>query len=144
MTTNKIILNNALLIYILIVVFFLFMKFFGLDEVSELRYLNFLFVFYGVNRAIEMNIKSKNTSNYFDDLFVGFAASALAVAFTIIGLIVHVKFIDQSFIDVLENSNFWGQNLSLVKVVFALAIEGIASSLMCSFILMQYLSLIHI
>ncbi len=138
MDTNKIILKNGLLIYSCIVVFFLLMKILGLDNVSELRFLNFLFVFWGVNRAIKQNIDFNDQDSYFNNFYVGFGSSVIGIALTIIGLIVFVGFIDPSFIIVLENSSLWGKKLSLEMVVFALTIEGIASSVMCSFILMQY------
>lgn len=138
MSTNKIIFKNALLIYGLIVVYFLIMKLFGLDNVSELRFLNFLFVFWGVNRAIKTNIELNKEHSYFSNFYAGFGASVIGVGLTIVGLIIYVGFIDPNFITVLENSSFWGKELSLQMVVFALAIEGIASSVMCSFIIMQY------
>ena len=62
----------------------------------------------------------------------------LLSVYLLLGLIIYVDFINPSFMTVLENSAFWGQNLNLGLVVFALAIEGIASSVICSFILMQY------
>ncbi|WP_348726208.1 hypothetical protein [Tenacibaculum sp. 190524A05c] len=114
------------------------MKILGLDNVSELRFLNFLFVFWGVNRAIKMNINLNQEQSYFSNFYAGFGAAVIGVGLTIIGLIIYVGFIDSSFISVLENSSFWGKDLSLQMVVFALAIEGIASSVMCSFIIMQY------
>ncbi|SNR15246.1 hypothetical protein [Tenacibaculum jejuense] len=138
MDTNKIILKNGFLIYSCIVIFFLLMKILGLDNVSELRFLNFLFVFWGVNRAIKQNINLNAQDSYFNNFYVGFGSSVIGIALTIIGLIVYVGFIEPSFITVLENSSLWGKKLSLEMVVFALTIEGIASSVMCSFILMQY------
>ena len=56
----------------------------------------------------------------------------------IIGLITYVSLIDPGFISVLEKSFLWGSNLTLPLIIFAIAIEGIASSVICSFILMQY------
>lgn len=136
--TNKIIINNSLLIYSSVVAFFLLMKLLGLDNISELRFLNFFFVLFGVNRAIKTNIELNNENSYIHNLAIGFATSAIGVALTILGLIIYVNFMDSNFMIVLENSHFWGKNLNLFMVVFALTIEGIASSLICSFILMQY------
>ncbi len=138
MSSTKIIINNALLIFAGIVGFFLLMKILGLDEVSELRFLNFAFVLWGINNAIKTNITANRESLYFNNFSVGIGTSIVAVGFTIIGLIFYVDFINPSLINILEDSAFWGQNLSLGLIVFALAIEGIASSVICSFILMQY------
>ncbi|WP_428742939.1 hypothetical protein [Tenacibaculum sp.] len=138
MSSNKIIINNALLIYAGIVGFFLIMKIFGLEDVAELRFLNFIFVLYGINRAIKTNIKKNHESLYFNNFSIGIATSAIGVGITILSLIFYVDVIDSGFIKILEKSSFWGQNLSLPLVVFALIIEGIASSVICSFVLMQY------
>ncbi|MBA6155552.1 hypothetical protein H3Z83_03320 [Tenacibaculum sp. S7007] len=138
MTSTKIIVNNALLIFGGIVAFFFLMKILGLENVSELRFLNFAFVLWGINRAIKTNMDRNQESQYFTNFSIGAATSIAAVALTIIGLIIYVDFINPGFMTVLEDSSFWGQNLSLGLVIFAFAIEGIASSVICSFILMQY------
>ena len=138
MSTTKIIIKNALLIFIGIVGFFLLMKLIGLDSTSELRLLNFVFVFWGINNAIKANINKNKDTSYISNLTVGVGTSVIAVALTIIGLMLYVGVLDSNFISVLENSSFWGRNLNLTLIIFALAIEGVASSVICSFILMQY------
>ncbi|MGG8495621.1 hypothetical protein ACQY1Q_04335 [Tenacibaculum sp. TC6] len=138
MSKSKIILNNALLIFAGIAGYFLLMKILGLDSIPELRFLNFVFVLWGINRAIKTNIKTNQETLYFQNFLIGTGTSILAVGISILGLIIYVSFLDGSFIKVLENSSFWGKDLSLPLVIFALAIEGIASSVTCAFILMQY------
>ncbi|CAL2101382.1 conserved membrane protein of unknown function [Tenacibaculum sp. 190130A14a] len=138
MSSTKIIINNALLIFGGIVGFFFLMKIFGLDNVSELRLLNFVFVLWGINRAIKTNININKETFYLNNLSIGIGTSVLAVGLTALGLIIYVDYIDNSFLSVLEDSFFWGSNLTLPLVVFALLIEGVASSVICSFILMQY------
>ncbi|WBX77566.1 hypothetical protein PG911_04675 [Tenacibaculum ovolyticum] len=138
MNSNKIIISNALLIFGGIVSFFLLMKIFGLDNISELRFLNFAFILWGINNAIRTNMNKNEASLYIHNFSIGIGTSVIAVGLSVIGLIIYVNFIDPNFMAILENSAFWGQNLSLSLVVFALAIEGIASSVICSFILMQY------
>lgn len=138
MNSQKIILKNALIIYAGIVIYFLITKILGLDEVSELRFLNFVFVLWGVNKAIKTNMDINKENLYINNFSVGIATSILSVTFTILGLIIYVGFIEPSFMSVLENSSFWGKDLNLIMVIFALAIEGIASSVICSFVLMQY------
>ena len=138
MSKNQIIINNAMLIFACIVGFFLLMKISGLEKFSELRLLNFVFVFWGINRAIKTNITANKETLYLQNLSIGTGTSILAVGLTIVGLIIYVSFINEAFLSVLGNSSFWGKNLSLPLIIFALAIEGIASSLTCAFILMQY------
>ena len=138
MSKDLIIIKNALSIFVSIVGFFFLMKFSGLESFSELRLLNFVFVFWGINRAIKTNITVNKETLYLQNLSIGAGTSILAVGLTILGLIIYVSFIDEAFLSVLGNSSFWGKNLSLPLVIFALAIEGFASSLTCAFILMQY------
>ncbi len=138
MGTNHIIIKNALKIVLGIVIYFFAMKLFGLDTISELRFLNFLFVVWGVNSAIKNNIQKNKDTFYISNLFIGVATSIIAVGIIIIGLITYVSLIDPEFITVLEKSFLWGSNLTLPLIIFAITIEGIASSVICSFILMQY------
>ena len=138
MGTNQIIIKNALKIVLGIVLYFFFMKFLDLENVSELRFLNFIFVVWGINSAIKSNIINNKDTFYLTNLFIGVSTSVIAVAFTLIGLIIYVSLISPEFIIVLEKSFLWGSHLSLPLIVFAITIEGIASSVICSFILMQY------
>ncbi|MBL4644151.1 MAG: hypothetical protein JKY44_11235 [Flavobacteriaceae bacterium] len=138
MGTNQIIIKNALKIVLGIVIYFFAMKLFGLDTISELRFLNFLFVVWGINSAIKNNIQKNKDTFYISNLFIGVSTSVIAVGMIIIGLITYVSLIDPGFINVLEKSFLWGSNLTLPLIIFAIAIEGIASSVICSFILMQY------
>ncbi len=138
MGINQIIIKNALKIVLGIILYFFAMKLLGLESISELRFLNFIFVVWGINNAIKWNIIKNKDTFYISNLFIGVSTSILAVGMLIISLITYVSLIDPSFINVLGNSSLWGSNLSLPLIVFAIAIEGIASSVICSFILMQY------
>jgi hypothetical protein len=138
MGIDKIIIQNALKIVLGIVLYFFTMKIFGLESNSELRFLNFIFVAWGINSSIKKNIQKNKNTFYISNLFIGISTSIIAVGLIIVGLVTYVSVIDPEFISVLENSYFWGKNLSLPLIVFAIAIEGIASSVVCSFIIMQY------
>jgi len=138
MGINQIIIKNALKIVLGIILYFFAMKLLGLESISELRFLNFIFVVWGINNAIKWNIIKNKDTFYISNLFIGVSTSILAVGMLIISLITYVSLIDPSFINVLGNSSLWGSILSLPLIVFAIAIEGIASSVICSFILMQY------
>lgn len=138
MSTHKIIILNALKIALSIVLYFFAMKLFDLENFSELRFLNFLFIIWGVNTAIKNNIYKNNDTFYFTNLFIGVSTAVIAVAIILISLVIYVSTINTGFITTLENSYLWGKNLSLPLIVFAIAIEGIASSVIGSFIIMQY------
>ena len=79
MGTNQIIIKNALKIVLGIIVYFFAMKIIGLENVSELRFLNFLFVVWGINNAIKNNIIKNKDTFYISNLFIGVATSIIAV-----------------------------------------------------------------
>jgi hypothetical protein len=138
MKTNKLIFQHALKIYLGIVLFFFIVKLIGLSQIVELRIFNALFVILGVNSCIKKNVFKNLDNNYLTNLSIGFAASFLAVLATSFSLIFYTMAFDSSVITFMENSRFWGNNLSLGTVVFALLAEGFASSVICTFIVMQY------
>ena len=138
MSVEKIVFINAVKIFIGIVLFFFIMKLLKLEHVTELRLLNFVFVFWGVNSAIKKNILENKNSAYLQNLFLGFFTSFAAVIMTSISLAVYLFYIDPSFIEVLENSTLWGDSLTPPLMSFAIMVEGVASSMICTFILMQY------
>tara|TARA_B110000967_G_C18902005_1_gene576566 strand:- start:7749 stop:8189 length:441 start_codon:yes stop_codon:yes gene_type:complete len=138
MDPKKIILYNAFKTYVLIVIYFFAMKIFGLDEIVELRSLNFLFVIWGVNASIKKIILNNKNSDYLSNFGQGIATSLIAVGMTVISLIVYIGFVDSKLLQLMENSLVWGNQLSLAEVIFAIAVEGAASSVICSLIVMQY------
>lgn len=138
MSANSLVFRNAIFISAGIILYFFIMKISGLEGNSELRFLNFVFVFWGINNAIKSNIIQNGETLYVRNLAVGIGTSALAVGITVVGLIIYVSFINPEFIEVIRDSFLWTGNITLPLLVFALLIEGIASSVVCSFILMQY------
>ncbi len=138
MKTEKIILTNALKIYLGIVVYFFIMQLFNIAHISELRILNFVFVFWGVNSAVKANIFKNQANAYLTNLFIGFATSFAAVILIGASLMVYLFYINPSFIETIEKSFFWGNNLTPPIITFAIVIEGFASSIICSFIVIQY------
>lgn len=138
MDTSKIIITNALKIFIGIVIYFFLMKFFKLENVIQLRALNFFIVVYGINAAIKQNLFENNNNTYLTNLSIGFSTSFFAVLAVAFALVFYVTFIDYNLLHAMGNSSIWGSNLTLGKVVFVILIEGLASSLICSFMIMQY------
>ncbi len=138
MNTKNIILNNGLKIYLGIVIFFFVMKLLRLEQFTELRLLNFIFVFWGINNAIKTNIFKNRSNNYLENLYIGFATSFLAMILLIFSLTIYLFYIDPSFIHIIENLKIWGNHLTPPLISFAIFIEGISSSVVCTFILMQY------
>lgn len=138
MSTSKIILDQSLKVYFGIVIYFFLMKFLGLENITELRSLNFIFVVWGVNSAIKKNIMFNADNTYLTNLSVGFSTAFFAVLAVALSLIFYITFINYELIHIMENSSVWGNDLSLGLVIFAILIEGMASSVICSFLVMQY------
>ena len=138
METKKIIAQNAFKIYAGIVLFFLIMKVFGLEKIMALRMFNFVIVIWGINSAIKMNIFKNHETNYLSNIFIGIATSLIAVFASAISLLIYANFISPNFIHVLESSMLWGDNLSISLITIVIFFEGTASSVISSFIVMQY------
>jgi hypothetical protein len=138
MGINQIIIINALKIVLGVILYFFAMKLLGLESTSELRFLNFIFVAWGINSSIKSNIKKNQDTLYISNLFIGVSTSIIAMGIILIGLIMYVSLINTGFISTLEDLHLWGKNLSIPFIVFAIIIEGIASAVIFSFIIMQY------
>jgi hypothetical protein len=138
MSTDKIIIKHALLITLLIGSFFFFCTLFGLEGNPYLRFLNIGFVIFGIYLAIKESIYKNGESKYLINLGIGIRTSAFAVILSVIGVIIYIQFIDPDFINIMKNSFLIGSNLSIPKIAITLVIEGMASSIIGSFIMMQY------
>ena len=138
MSTDKIIIKHALLITLLIGIFFLLCTLFGLEGNPYLRFLNIGFVIFGIYLAIKESIFKNGESKYLINLGIGIRTSAFAVILSVIGVIIYIQFIDPDFINIMNNSFLIGGNLSIPKIAITLVIEGMASSIIGSFIIMQY------
>ncbi|PQJ82269.1 hypothetical protein [Polaribacter glomeratus] len=138
MSTKKIIITNALLITILIGGFFFLSKLLGLAGNGFLRFFNLVFVLIGIHQAIKTNIYTNKVTAFTTNLGVGIQTSALAVALSIVGVVVYLEVINPDFMQVIQNSFLIAGDLSLPEIVLTLVIEGFASSVIGSFIVMQF------
>lgn len=138
MTNQKIVLKNAAKIYAAIVGFYFFMKLIGMADVVEFRILNILFVVWGINSSIKNNIHENMDNNYLTNLSMGFSTGLLGIIGVISSMVLYITFIDSSLMMTLQSTSFWGNNLTLPKVVFSMTIEAMASCVISTFILMQY------
>mgnify|MGYP000324221152 CR=1 FL=1 len=129
-------LKNGLIIFILIGAYFLLAEFFGFSDNSYLRSLNIIIVFFGVNLSIKQNI-AIDKLNYFSNFFSGILTSFIGVILSIIGLSIYIEFYKGvEYIAMLSNPFI--ETAKIEHYFLALFLEGIASSVIVSFILMQY------
>lgn len=131
-------LKNGIVIFLGIGIFFLLMDFLGLADKNYLRILNAFIVLYGINETIKMNIKNGKT-DYLQNLVSGFKTGIIGVFLGIVGLIIFIYIKGgEVYLDKLSDTFFFGEDNNIIKYCSILFFEGIASSLIGSFTLMQY------
>lgn len=133
------IVTNGLIIFICIGIFFLIMDQLGLSKNIYLRLVNFVFVIYGVNRTLQANFRD-NINGYFTNLVSAFLTAFLSLALGVFSFMLYADYKGgeaylQNFADTYI---FGGSNPSPYQFGIGLFIEGLASSVVVSFALMQY------
>lgn len=135
---NKTVLKNAFLIFLGIGLFFLLMDFLGLASKNYLRSLNAFIVLYGIHKTIKYNY-DKGKMDYFENLFSGFVTGVLGVFFGIIGLIAFIYLKGgESYLTTLSDTFFFVGKINIIQYCGVLFFEGVASSLIAAFVLMQF------
>ena len=131
-------LKNGILIFLGIGLFFLLMDILGLADKNYLRILNAFIVLFGINKTIKYNFSHGN-SDYLENLISGFKTGILGVVLGIVGLIIFVYIRGgESYLSRLSDTFFFVGKTNIIKYCSVLFFEGIASSLIGSFVLMQY------
>jgi hypothetical protein len=135
---NRTILKNGFLIFLGIGLFFLLMDFLGLASKNYLRSLNAFIVLYGMHKTIKYNY-TKGEIGYFENLFSGFLTGVLGVFLGIIGLIAFI-FVKggESYLTTLSDTFFFVGKINIIEYCGVLFFEGVASSLIGAFILIQF------
>lgn len=135
---NNIELKNGIVIFLGIGIFFLLMDFLGLADKNYLRILNAFIVLFGINETIKHNIRT-DKSEYLYNLVSGFKTGVIGVFLGIVGLIIFIYIKGgETYLDKLSDTFFFGEDNNIIKYCSILFFEGIASSLIGSFTLMQY------
>ncbi|WP_278034335.1 hypothetical protein [Flavobacterium nitratireducens] len=130
--------TNGCIIFITIGIYFILMEMLKLSDLFYLRILNILFVFYGVNRTIQMNLdegKKKFVSNAVSALFT----AIIGVVLSIIALVIYSNLRGgDTFVQSLSESFLFGGNPSIDAYSISLLFEGLASSVIVTMLLMLY------
>ena len=129
---------NGATIFVGIGVYFLLMNAIGLADVFYLRLFNILFVYYGVNKTIQMNVAEGNNSLPFNAVSA-MLTSVAGVVLSVIGLIAYsyMKGGDH-YIESLSETFLFGGNPSVMTYSICLFFEGIASSVVVTLFAMLY------
>ena len=132
-------LNNGILIFISIGIYFLTMELFGLSDVFYLRILNIFIVIYFLQKTIKSNYLEGKTE-YLENLISGTLTSLIGVVLSVAGLMVYIsmKGGDAYLTKLSANFLFGGGFPSMNQYCIGLLFEGIASSIIITFTLMQY------
>lgn len=129
---------NGSIIFIGIGIFFLLMNVFGLADLFYLRLLNVIFIFYGVNRTIEMNI-SQGKKEFVSNAVSAMATSLIGVFLSIVGLVIYsYSKGGDAYVQSLSKTFLFGGNPSVITYSICLLFEGMASSVIVTMLLMLY------
>ena len=130
---------NGIMIFVGIGVYFLAMELLGLSDVFLLRLLNILIVVYFINRTIKTNFLEGKTA-YLDNVVSGTITSLIGVVLSVAALLAYIfmKGGDVYLEHLSRNFLFGGGQPSMYQYCIGLLFEGIASSVIITFTLMQY------
>lgn len=137
---NRIPENYGLRIAAGLIVYFLIMKVAGFSHVVELRLVNIVFLIAGVYLALK---KFKQTHednlNYFRALITGVATGAIASLVFALFLFIWMK-VDVGMMEHIQKTDPMGRYLNPYIAAFIVALEGVFSGLLVTFIIINYVT----
>lgn len=129
--------NNALLngflIYGLISIYFLVLVLFGLSDNMYLRFANLVFVAFGINET--MKLSNAGGDNYLDKVKSGLVTALSGILPSCVGLFLYMQIIDPTLAYTAHTLIPIHGPVEFTAVIF---IEGLSSSLMVLFVMLQY------
>lgn len=129
---------NGILIFVGIALYFLLMTILGYENVTFLRVFNIIFVFYGVNRTILMNL-AEGKKVFVTNAVSAMMTSLVGVLLSIIGLLIYSNMKGgDSYVQSLSETFLFGGNPTVNTYCISLLFEGIASTIIVTLLLMLY------
>ncbi len=129
---------NGSIIFVAIGAYFLLMDALGLADLFYLRLINILFVFYGVNRTIVMNL-AEGKRKFVSNAVSAMSTSIIGVFLSIIGLVIYSNSKGgDPYVQSLSETFLFGGNPSVNAYSISLLFEGIASSVIVTMLLILY------
>jgi len=131
-------LKNGVLIFVGIGIYFALINLLGYANVFYLRLLNVIFVFYGVNKTLSMNI-ADGKKEFLPNAISGMTTALIGIFLSLVGLLVYsyLKGGD-AYVQTLSETFLFGGNPTVVTYTICLLFEGIASSLIVTMLLLFY------
>jgi hypothetical protein len=129
---------NGATIFVGISVYFLLMNALGFADVFYLRLFNIVFVYYGVNKTIQMNV-AEGKKTFVSNAVSAMMTSIVGVVLSVIGLIVYsyMKGGD-NYVQSLSETFLFGGKPSVETYCISLLFEGVASSVIVTLFAMLY------
>lgn len=129
---------NGAAIFVGIGVYFLLMNAAGLADKFYLRLFNIFFVYYGVNRTLQMNIAESNKT-FVLNAVSAMTTSLIGVVLSIAGLIAYSYMRGgDGYVETLSETFLFGGNPSVMTYSICLFFEGVASSVVVTLFAMLY------
>ncbi|MFE3871317.1 hypothetical protein ACFX5F_08770 [Flavobacterium sp. ZS1P70] len=129
---------NGSITFIGIGIFFLLMNVLCLADLFYLRLLNVVFIFYGVNRTLEMNI-SEGKKEFVSNAVSAMITSLIGVFLSIVALVIYsYSKGGDAYVQSLSKTFLFGGNPSVTTYSICLLFEGMASSVIVTMLLMLY------
>lgn len=131
--------NNGILIFVGIGIYFLLMELLGLSHLFLLRIFNVFIVAYFLTKTIKSNYK-EGKFDYLENIISITITSLIGVFLSVAGLFVYITFKGGTayLAKLSDNFLFGGGDPSIYQYCIGLLFEGIASSIIIAFTLMQY------
>lgn len=130
--------TNGFFIFAGIALFFVLMELLNLSNLFYLRLLNVIFIFYGVNRTLKMNLAEGKNG------FVPNAVSAMVTSFTAVAISIAALLIysyakgGDRYVKSLSEAFMFGGEPSVAAYCLSLFFEGSASCIIVTLLLMLY------
>lgn len=130
--------TTGLVTSLVLVSYFSIMKAFGFAHVTELRYFNFFILSAGILYAYYLFRKPGYNIEYFAGAGLGFITTIASVIPFAAFLYAYFTYVDPGLLESIKNASKMGEYLTPFTVAGAIVVEGMASGVILSFILMQY------
>jgi hypothetical protein len=135
---QKIGLKTGLITSIALIAYFLIMKSFGLERVIEFRFFNFFILLAAICYAIyQLKHEDMEADFYLKGMAIGFYTSAIAIFFFAFFISFYLAFLDPGLMQYIQTTVSHGLNLNAPAIFLILFMEGMASSVIITFTVMQ-------
>jgi hypothetical protein len=130
--------QNGFIIFLGIGLYFLLMTLLGLQNITILRMVNFVFLFYGVHLTVKTNFAEGN-KNFLNNAVSAFITCLVGVFLSIFALLVYIHSRGgETYLHSLAKTFLFGGNPSVASYGISLSLEGVASSVIVTLVYILY------